>query len=107
MLDPDRAQKYGVYEMYEPDGEHASGLVSVSEARATFAELVNRAAYGHERVRVVRRGRPVAAIVPIEDVELLERLEDEVDLQAARDALADPENAVPIPWEQVKSELGL
>jgi prevent-host-death family protein len=83
------------------------GHVSISEARETFAELVNRAAYGHERIRVVRRGRPVAAIVPIEDVELLERLEDEVDLQAARDALADPENAIPIPWEQVKSKLGL
>ncbi len=94
-------------EMYETSDRHSSGHVSVSEARETFAELVNRAAYGRERVRVVRRGRPVAAIVPIEDVELLERLEDEVDLQAARDALADPANAVPIPWEQVKSELGL
>ncbi len=80
---------------------HPSGHVSVSEARDTFAELVNRAAYGHERVR------SPPAIVPIEDVELLERLEDEVDLQAARDALADPANVVPIPWEQVKSELGL
>jgi len=96
-----------LYEMYRLGDEHPGGHVSVSEARETFAELVNRAAYGHERVRVVRRGRPVAAIVPIEDVELLERLEDEVDLQAARDALADPDNAILIPWEQVKSELGL
>jgi prevent-host-death family protein len=98
---------YVVDVMYKPGHEHPSGRVSVSEARETFAELVNRAAYGHERVRVVRRGRPVAAIVPIEDVELLERLEDEVDLRSARDALADPQNALPIPWEQVKSELGL
>ena len=65
------------------------------------------AAYGGERVRVVRRGREIAAIVPIEDVELLERLEDELDLKAALEALTDPENAVPIPWEQVKAELGL
>jgi prevent-host-death family protein len=106
-LDLGSALEYGLDEMYEPGDEHRSGHVSVSEARETFAELVNRAAYGHERVRVVRRGRPVAAIVPIGDLELLERLEDEVDLLAARDALADPENAVPIPWEQVKSELGL
>ena len=96
-----------MYEMYKQPDPYPSGHVSVSEAREAFAELVNRAAYGHERVRVVRRGRPVAAIVPIEDVELLERLEDEVDLQAARDALADPANGLPIPWEQVKSELGL
>ena len=93
--------------MYDIRDEHQAGYVSVSEARETFAELVNRAAYGHERVLVARRGRPVAAIVPIEDIELLEQVEDELDLEAAREALADPENAVPIPWEQVKADLGL
>jgi len=91
--------------MYEPNAEHAAGHVSVSEARQDFAEIVNRAAYGGERVRVVRRGRAVAAIIPIEDLDLLERFEDELDLQAALEALADPENAVPIPWEQVETDL--
>ena len=91
--------------MYEPNDTHAAGHVSVSEARNDFAEIVNRAAYGGERVRVVRRGRAVAAIIPIEDLELLERIEDELDLEAAREALADPENAVPIPWEQVEADL--
>lgn len=93
--------------MYDPSDEHARSHVGVSEARESFAELVNRAAYGGERVLVSRRGRPIAAIVPIEDVEFMERMEDELDLQAAREALADPENAVLIPWEQVKAELGL
>ena len=78
----------------------------MSEAREEFADLVNRAAYGHERVLVSRRGRTVAAIVPIEDVELLERLEDEHDLAEARGALADPENATSIPWAMVDRELG-
>jgi prevent-host-death family protein len=86
---------------------HVSSAVSVSEARQDFAELVNRAAYRGERLRVSRHGRVVAAIVPIEDLDLLERLEDEIDLRAAREALADPLNADPIPWEQVKAELGL
>jgi prevent-host-death family protein len=93
--------------MYNSDNEHREGHVSVSEARETFAELVNRAAYGHERVLVARRGRPVAAIVPIDDVEFIERIEDELDRQAALDALADPENAETIPWERVKGNLGL
>ena len=98
---------YSPYEMYEQGDEHRSGHVSVSEARETFAELVNRAAYGGERVLVARRGKPIAAIVPIEDVEFIERMEDELDLAAALEALADPENAESIPWEQVKDELGL
>jgi prevent-host-death family protein len=91
--------------MYDTNDDHAAGHVSVSEARETFAELVNRAAYGHERVLVSRRGKPIAAIVPIEDVEYLERIEDEFDLRAIEEALADPQNAIPIPWEEVEAEL--
>jgi prevent-host-death family protein len=93
--------------MYDSKDQHPAGHVNVSEARETFAELVNRAAYGHERVLVARRGRPIAAIVPIEDVEFMERMEDELDLQDALEALADPENAVTYPLEQVEAELGL
>ena len=48
---------------------------------------VNRVAYGKERVILSRRGRDLAAIVPLEDVELLEALEDRLDLDAARAAL--------------------
>jgi prevent-host-death family protein len=98
---------YGSYEMYEERSEHHGGHVTVSEAREGFADLVNRAAYGGERVLVSRRGKPVAAIVPIADVKLIERLEDELDLHAAREALADPDRAATIPWDQVKAELGL
>jgi len=96
---------YRTYAMYKSADDHPTGHVTVSEARQDFADLVNRAAYGHERVRVVRRGREIAAIVPIEDVEFLERLEDEFDLKEAHAVLADPETANPIPWEQVEAEL--
>lgn len=93
--------------MYEPTDEHDPGHVGVSEARQGFAELVNRAAYRGDRIRIVRHGKPVAALVPIEDLDWLERLEDEMDLQAARDALADPGNGVHIPLPQVERDLGL
>ena len=106
-LDAQPGEVYVTYEMYKPADEHRAGHVTVSEARQDFAELVNRVAYGHERVRIVRRGREIAAIVPIEDVEFLGRLEDEYDLQEALAVLADPETANPIPLEQVKAELGL
>jgi len=98
---------YRPYEMYERDEEHPPGRVRVSDARQDLAEIVNRVAYRGERVRLVRHGREVAAIVPIEDVSLLEAIEDELDLAAAREALADPKNAATIPWEQGKADLGL
>jgi antitoxin (DNA-binding transcriptional repressor) of toxin-antitoxin stability system len=43
-----------------------------------------------ERV-VLRRGRkPVAAVVPIRDLRLLEEIEDQLDAELARKALAQP-----------------
>jgi hypothetical protein len=44
------------------------------------------------------------AIIPIEDLKLLEELEDNIDLHAAREALKDGER---IPYEKVRRELGL
>ena len=91
-------------------GRRAPGLPATSaSARRGIRSpsFINRAAYGHERVLVSRRGRPIAAIVPIQDIEFIERIEDELDRHAALEALADPENADPIPWEQVKANLGV
>jgi prevent-host-death family protein len=91
--------------MYEPRDEHDSGRVSVSEARESFADIVNRVAYRNERVLVTRRGKPIAALIPMEQVEFLERTEDEYDLREALDALADPANGVTYPLEEVEAEL--
>ena len=40
---------------------------------------MTRAAYGKERVVVTRRGKPLAAIVPIEDMAILDALGEERD----------------------------
>jgi prevent-host-death family protein len=77
--------------------------ISEVAARTTFSDLINRVAYGRERIVVTRRGHEVVAVVPVEDVALLELLEDEFDLTEARAALADRgENAqterVPEPY---------
>lgn len=77
--------------------------INISAARDDLAQIVNRVAYGNERVRLVRRGRDLAAVVPTADLDLLEALDDELDLAAARDALADPANAGRIPWEELRT----
>lgn len=81
--------------------------ITVTEARQDFAEIVNRVAYGHERVTVVRRGRDLVAIVPISDVLMLEAIEDELDLTAAREAIAAGEGEARIPWAEVRARLDL
>jgi prevent-host-death family protein len=77
--------------------------ISTSAARQKFSEIVNKAEFSGERTILHRRKKPVAAVVPIEDVELLERYEDELDARLARKARKEKT----IPWEQLKKDLGL
>lgn len=84
--------------------------MAASEARRDFAEVVNRVAYGKERVIIGRRGKELAAVIPMADLHLLERLaeklEDRLDAEDALRVEAD-ERDESVPWEQVKEELGL
>jgi prevent-host-death family protein len=87
--------------------ERVMDSVNTTEARENLAEVINRVTYAKDRVRITRRGKQVAAMVPIEDLELLERLEDEIDIREAKKALADARKHGTIPWETAKKELGL
>jgi prevent-host-death family protein len=82
--------------------------VNVSKAREEFPELVNRAAYGKERTIVSRRGKDLAAVIPMEDLRLLERLTreemDRLDIESARAALAQPGENIPL--RDLMRELG-
>lgn len=82
--------------------------IPAGRARQDFAETVNRVAYGGERIVLHRRGRNLAALIPLEDLALLEELEDRQDVEAARKALADAKakGERPIPWAQAKKKLG-
>ncbi|HET7481210.1 MAG TPA: type II toxin-antitoxin system Phd/YefM family antitoxin [Rubrobacteraceae bacterium] len=84
--------------------------ITASEARDEFADVINRVAYGGERVVIRRREKELAAVIPMEDLRLLERLieqeEDRLDAEAARKALADSDDEA-VPWEEARKELGL
>ena len=81
--------------------------VAASAVRKDFADAVNRVAYQGERIVLQRRGKDLAALVPIEDLELLRELEDRMDLDAARAALAEARQRGTKPWKKLKAELGL
>jgi prevent-host-death family protein len=81
--------------------------ISTGEARRQFSDVLNRAAYGKERVVLTRRGKPLVAVVPIEDVEALEAMEDRIDIEEASKVLAEIGKEGTVPFEQVKKELGL
>lgn len=83
------------------------GQVNTVDARAQFSEIINRAAFGKERVTLTRRGKEIVAVVPIEDMKLLEALEDRIDLEEARAALAESKKKGAVSWEKIKKELGI
>ncbi len=77
--------------------------LTISEARSQLSDLGNRVALRGERIVVVRRGRDLFALVPVEDLELLELIEDKMDLETVRERLKEPTK----PLAQVRRELGL
>ena len=79
--------------------------LAASEVRHQFAEVVNRVAFGGERIVLHRHGKDVAAIVPVADLRLLEELENRMDLDAARAALNEKGESVA--WSRLKKELDL
>ena len=83
--------------------------LNVVELRQSLAEILNRAEYQGERIIIHRRGKDAAALIPLEDLKLLERLieeaEDRLDVEAARASLAESEDR--IPYSAVRRRLGL
>lgn len=82
-----------------------SSKTAMKEARDNLSELVNRSSYGKERIVLTRRGKGVAALVPMEDLEVLEKIEDHLDYEAASEALKEDGKAVS--WSKVKRSLRL
>ncbi|MFL6075903.1 MAG: type II toxin-antitoxin system prevent-host-death family antitoxin [Mycobacteriales bacterium] len=62
--------------------------LSIREARNDLAEVVNRAAYRDEVTYVVRRGKPVAAVVPAEAAQTRAQAEAAAVVMAAADRAA-------------------
>ena len=76
--------------------------LSVTEMKDALSEILNRAAYGHERIVIASRGRPKAAVISIEDLNLLEELEDAL---AAREALEEHRRGESLSLEALIAEL--
>ena len=88
----------------------APDALSVSEARQQLAEVIDRARAEHSPIYLARRGRRVAAVIDADDLAgILELAEDMADIRAAQAARDEMQatGETPIPWEQVKADLGL
>ena len=79
--------------------------MSAAEARENLSDVINRVAYGQERIVLTRHGKPLVALVPIDDLEALEAYEDHLDLLAAEEAWEEYQREGGIPVEVVRQQL--
>lgn len=68
--------------------------VSLGELRKDLGEFVNRVTFAGERTVVTRHGKAVAALVSVEDLELLDELERRADLETLRQARQEDDGPV-------------
>ena len=80
--------------------------IGIAELRGNFADLLNRVRYTGERLAVKNREKLVAAIIPYEDLLLLEKLEDKLDARLADEILESLSDDDLESWEKVQSKHG-
>lgn len=76
---------------------------TIANTRTHLTDILNQAAYAKERIEILRRNKPIAYIVPVEDVEMLEKIEDMIDIQEADARKEEPTFTL----KELKEELGL
>lgn len=83
--------------------EHMTTLTTV-ELRASLSDVLGRVRHGHERIVITKSGKPVAGIIPYDELEAIEALEEELDRKALAKARKEGGRHL---LEDVKKELGL
>jgi prevent-host-death family protein len=81
--------------------------ITTAEARKRMSELLNRAAYGKERFVLTRHGKELVAIVPLEDVTLLDRLKTLLERRDFESAMAEIDKTGTLAWDDVRRDLDL
>lgn len=81
-------------------------VINTVDAKEQFTDLVNRVAHSKERIILTRRGKEIAVIIPVEDLQILQDSHDKHDLRDAIEALKEARNLGTISLSQLKEESG-
>ena len=83
--------------------------VSTTELRCVIGPTVSRAQFARERTVITRKGKPVAAIVPFEDFQMLEALEEQLIDEGLVDEAKERRDAKRpgVSLEELRARLGL
>lgn len=87
---------------HNPNSPYLAEITDI-DASSRLLELLGLIDDDSRTIYLTHGGQRVAAIVPADAAEYLDRLEDEHHARSAAEALE--EGGDPIPWDQVKTEL--
>lgn len=63
--------------------------ISVANVKSHLSEIIAKSAHGHERFIITRRDKPVAAIVSLDDLKILEQYQERQGLAAVASSWPD------------------
>jgi prevent-host-death family protein len=82
-------------------------VLNTVDAKEQFTDLVNRVVHSKERVILTRRGQEIAAIIPLEDLTLLQEAQERHDLREAIDALKEIRSVGTKSLDELREEIGV
>lgn len=80
--------------------------INTIDAKEDFSELINRVSHNKERIILLRRGKEVAALIPIEDLALIEASQGKNDLEEAVSALKEARTEGYISLDDLQEKAG-
>ncbi|MFA4965961.1 MAG: type II toxin-antitoxin system prevent-host-death family antitoxin [Thermoleophilia bacterium] len=80
--------------------------ISVKELRARLSEVLSRVAYGDQQVVVCRHRSPLAAIVPLHDLQACQAVEDHSYAEEMQRLMTDDDEEPYVPLDDVTAKYG-
>lgn len=81
--------------------------VPAKQARIEFTHILDDVAFKGERYIVTRNGRDLVAVIPVADLEILQKLENKRDLEAAKKAEKYILEHGTDSWDTLEKQLGI
>jgi prevent-host-death family protein len=75
--------------------------ITSRKLRTDLADTLNRVMYTGDRVVIERHGKPVAAIVPVEDLAAIEAREDAEDLAELQASITETQEQGTVPFRDL------
>jgi prevent-host-death family protein len=82
-------------------------VLNTADAKEQFTDLINRVVHNKERVILTRRGKEIAAIIPLGDLALLQEIQDRHDLRDAINVLKEVRSVGTMTLDQLREDIGV